>query len=451
MKKFECFVKISFEIKILTIFLTVFLFSAGNCNPPPPPPPPFEINIENISNPTPNLNDIYTIRWSYSLENRFEDHFVELQSLTFDGNLSRRFFGCPPPEFRPPELLGEPNDCTPEIQTAACPDNTTVFTNQCRFFRDTFTGPVIFSITAKDAQTGSWKRKSVTLKIPNSHFRTGLIQQSNQGYPQISGFATEVKQLEFLKYFAIYNRNGRDNVSIEDLNAPPFSALFAAERPFFGTSTRVEEALGFGFTLGRNFPILDPGFIETAEGQRYFGQRTHAEAVVFAGTIHLEGQVETKTIKTDTGEATITIVTQLPVSVTPQGGNTTSFFPSSALFIQIDLADSMLNTPPALEPMTVSNVRFGNRGQGLVMPTFGGEITPVVPTITQGQITLLRAVNNNPVGITNGDIPSAGVAFQLTRINGELLLPASVQITDISWRNVPAFADDSLETLLNQN
>jgi len=431
-------------LKLFLFVVALFVLTASNCNPPPPPPPNFEVNIDTISNPTPNLNDIYTITWSYSPAERLEDQWVELQSLTFDGQLSKRFLGCPPQEFRPPNLA-EPTDCAPDIQQGDCPPNTTTFTNQCRFFVGLFTGQVIFSITGKDSLTGQFKRQSVTLRIANSHFRTGSIETSNQGYPAVP----TAKSLDFMKYFAIYNDN-RDNVSIEDLNVQPFSSIFDAEKPFWASSTSVEEDERFGFILGRNFPILDPGFIETAAGQRYFGQRTHAAAVVYAGTIELSGNAETKELKTDDGTAVVTVVTQLPVTVTFQG-TTTSTFTQSVVFIQIDLADNLLNFTPAVEAMTPSNVKLGNQAQGLVMPTFGGEINPgVVPIIEAGQVTLIRAAVNG-VGSTTGQIPSAGVAFQITQANGDLLLPASAVIQNIDWLNVPAFVDSNLELLLGQN
>lgn len=430
----------------VSLGLTVIALALG-CNQPSPnpPPPPFEITITSISNPTPNLNESYQIEWAYSPNNRLDDQFAELQSLTLDGNISQKFFGCPPVEFRPSNLA-EPTDCGPQAEALSCPNDQAVFNNQCRLFVGRFSGPVIFSITARDRQTGSWARQSVTLKLPNSYFRAS-IQTSNDGYPRVALGSGEVKNLEFMKYFAIYHDDSR-NALVEELSVPPFNAVFAPGEPFFARSSRVEESQRFGFRLGSSFPVLDPGFLATNAGRPYVGVRTHADGLVFAGTIALDGTAETLPVKTANGEAKVTVVTQLPTTVT-QNGVSKRFFPQELLFIQVDWVSALTPSVPALAGMVAANVKLGNIGQGLVMPTFGGEIGPVTPSLaSDATITLFRGTPDNPVGFSNGDMAAAGVALQLTTRSGALLLPASAQLTAVSWRNVPAFSDDRLELLL---
>lgn len=421
------------------VFLSLLL---GGCPKDSlPTAAPFEINFTFVSNPNPNLNEEFSVEWDYSPANRIEDQFVELTSLTIDGNIGRKFFGCPPPEFRP-QGLPAPSDCG-ATEELACPNPQNLFTNKCRVFKDIFTGPVIFNLSAKDKLTHEWTRKSITLTLPNSFFRAG-IHTSNTGYPDFGLDQTAIKTLDFMKYFAIVN--AQDDNLIDGLCVKPFNELFAEGSPFFASSSSAFEKEHFVFRRGCLLPFLDVGFLETPAGQPYQG-RTHADAVIFAGTIKIDGFSQNKSIKTKQGAKEIAVLSPSLATV-DFGQNRRTTANENVLFIQIDLLHPLGNVIPAAASKVVSNVRLGNIGQGLVMPTFGGEFTDVTPTINQGDVQLFAPQGTDLVGGTSGAIHGAGVAFQITKVNGDSLLPASAQLQDISWEGVPVFLDNRLGPLL---
>lgn len=436
---------------IVAVLALMWATSGSGCQPDADPPVQFEVDITAVSDPTPNLNDLYRIEWTYSPAERFADQFVEVQGITIEGRVASTFFGCAPDEFVPPGTVQ--NDCDPGLDSAPCDGQ--VFTNTCRHFTRQFFGPVIFTITAQDAETGAWKREAVTLRIPDSHFRVGTITQSNAGYPDL-GFAGNVpKQIDFLKYFAVFNGDRAGNVAVRDLRTPPFdNALvggFDTTRTFFGSPTSALESERFGFAIGSLLPGLHPQFLDTPNGQRYRERGLgSADAVVVAVTIALDGLVETREVKSDDGETAVTVVTQGPITVTA-GGTTRSSFPRRVLMVQIDLGRSLQQIVPALEPMTATQVAFGNIEQGLVMPAFlvDDPVLPLVGFIENSDIVLLSgSVPGSPaVGFTTGSIPSSGVVFRATTAT-EPLLPISAGISDIDWAGVPAYADDRMEPLL---
>lgn len=417
----------------------LFLILASSCNPDPEPPAPFEITFDFVSDPSPALNSNYRIEWTYSDESRLADQYVELKSLTLEGQLASQFFGCPPVEFRP-EGLPEPGDCLPENQLA---DN--MFGNSDRAFVGTFTGPVVFNLVAQDELSGGWTRKSFVLLLPDSFFRTGPVELSNAGYPFLAAGASAVKGLEFMNYFGIYeNIDGSpgDGV-IDDLAQPPLSAFATGGPFFFASSSRPEEALSFGYQRGSSFPQLDAGFLETPVGQGFVEQRTHANAVVFAGTIYLGQNFEAVTVKTDAGDVSLPVFEKLPVGVQIGDGPRKNTFIDEVLFVQIDLRSSI---PIATATPLVSNVRFGNIGQGLVMCTFGCEFTPVTPSITNPQV-VVNPLGPGQVGTTGGSIDQAGVAFQVTTANGDFLIPAAATLDAITWQGVPFYEDTEFAAL----
>ena len=442
--------KIKFVLKIFLGLSLIFMVTGSGCNEPTEQES-FEINILSISEP--QLNELYRIEFEYTPEARMEDQFIEVQSLNFEGAISRKYFGCPPQSYLAPNTP-TPDDCGNEIEALDCPNDQRRFNNKCRAFEDVFTGPIIVSITAKDTQSNSYKRKSVILKRPNTHFKA-TIQPSNNGYPIMGDLAG--KPIEFFKYFGILNAR-RDGL-IDDLNEPPYSSTFMNDEPFFARSTKVEESESFGFERGRLFPILrngvpEPdnpdaakGFLATPQGLPYDGEKDFADLVVFAGTIALNGNYETKEEKTDEDEViNFTVVEQFPTTITSEG-TTSSFFQQKVLMTQIDLVYPLTNIMPAITPMIPSNIRFGNIQQGLIIPTFGGENSPLLNPSISSETDITHTRTNQDVTFINGNIPSAGVSFIITTAQNPLF-PISAELTNIDWQGVPVYPDDKLELLV---
>lgn len=399
---------------------------------PPPPPPPFELTITEVSNPTPALNESYSVRWRYSDDERLADQFVETESLTLSGGVLRRFFGCPPPEFRPPGLP-DPADCGPEVDQGECVTGG-FFTDSCREFAGTFTSPVRICVTARDQATGSWVRKSVVLRHPaSSHFTVGDVRTTDD-LPFKSS-----KGIEFTNFWAIRNSGAAAEIRADGLLSPRFGGAFSAARDYFATSLSPLPAERFGFSLGALFPALDVDFLRTADGQA-IGARTNVDAVVVAATILVDGAIEVVPVKTAVGEAEVPVVRQLPVTVT-EAGSTVRFFPQSVIFVSIDLADADPASAARIRPQRVCNARAGNLRSGLVMPTFGGG-TPLSPGLTSPAAELVTGIG--PVGASSGQIGEAGIAFMVTDPN---FRPVSAVLTNISWSGVPVFPDDQLELM----
>lgn len=221
--------------------------------------------------------------------------------------------------------------------------------------------------------------------------------------------------------------NAEDGI-IDALQVPELASVMPSNESFFGHSFSVEERDGFKFRLGSAFPILEPGFLSTAEGGQFLGKQLQSNMVVFAGKIAYDG-TETKDKKTSQSYRK----------------NITQF---ESLFAAIDIRTD------ANFRLFVSEITLGNVPQGLTVSVFHGDtlfrqMGQVLPN------TSFLIPQWGQTGEISGSIKASRLGFGVTTNNGRILTTplggvdvpgVYVEINNIEWL-VPHHHDSQLTGL----
>jgi len=397
-------------IKLIGIFttLTIGLLSllGSNHQGTFTPDPELNVKIVDVSNGTPSINESVIVTWDIENPDLLKTQGIRLVSLLIDGNLSTFYQGC---LSSYPEAVQA--NCLPEDQRAASLN---------------FRGPVTLIIDAED-ENGRISSSAVKLQLAGMSFKTNQLEFTNPGYPRFTGQLAELSEYEFDKAFGIYanvNQSSEENGRIDDLQQYP---VFEQDQAFFGLSWQPEETLQFGFRKGSAFPMLDVSFLETLALENRIWNSNHADLIIHAGTIALNGQVEW--LKTNGGDAKVYTMNEAS-NIEP-------------LFIQIDVRSTDQN-PTTLH---ISDIHVGNPAQGLVVSSYHGHLNPTSATNLTGEYDITFQEVGNAL-LSNGDIKGATTGFNVTTNNNQILSTVRTGVS-VLWSNIPLYPDNDLSALLS--
>jgi hypothetical protein len=357
------------------------------------------INSLSANLTTAHIGDNIVVRWNYANPGQLNNQSFRLLGLTINGI---------------------------SVQTQNLP-------REQREISFPFSGPVTVVITAQD-RGNRLTDAAFDINLASEYsFTMDGVRSSRLGYPRI-GEPTGGGEidLQFSQFFGVYevaDLDGNGNATIEDGvidGLAQFGRVLPPGESFFGHSFSVEERDQFGFRLGSGFPLLDPGYLLTADGSQFFGVRTTADIVVFAGKIAYDGR---------------------PARDRKSGlryrRNIGQFEP---LFATIDIRTDNQGIPH------VADVDLGNTNQGLTVSVFRGG------TLFRELGTTLVNYNVNQLGAVgeiSGSIKGSRLGFGVTRSNGTILTSmvggvevpgVFVNVNGIDW-NVPFHPDTNLSGL----
>ena len=367
--------------------------------------PDVGLTITDVSNGTPEIGETVSISWNFDNPDLLKVQGIRLVSLLIDGNLSTQYQGCL--SFYP-SIAQE--SCLPLEQRAVSLN---------------FNGPLTVIIDAED-ENGRVSSSAIKLQLANMSFKTTQLDFTNPGYPRFTGRIAELSNYGFDKAFGIYanySQSSDENGKIEDLLQYP---VFEPDQAFFGLSWRPDENIQFGYRSGSSFPMLDVSFLDTLNiGERIWNSN-HADMIIYAGTIALDGQVSS--LKTSGGDAKIYTM-DASSDIEP-------------FFIQIDVR----TTDQDPTTLHISDIHVGNPTQGLVLSSYHGHLNPTNATNLTGEGTINYAQAEN-VLLSNGDIKGATVGFNVTTINNDILGIVRAGLS-VQWSNIPLYPDDDLSALI---
>jgi hypothetical protein len=305
-----------------------------------------------------------------------------------------------------------------------------------------FDGPVTVVITATDKSNRQIDAAFDVRLDSDFRFRVGGVQETHPGYPRlgqrkfadvtVNGVTTPALDpaafdIDFTHFFGVYevvDAAGVEDGRIDGI-PPSLRQALPPSQDFFGRSFDVREALTppFRFTMGSAFPVLDPGFLLTAEGAQFVGVRTRCDAVAFAGKVAYDG-----TERRD------------PKTRLTYRKNVTTFEP---VFATVDLRSD------GAGDLHVADIDIGNANQGLVLSVFHGLVDGRfvgTTSVSYGGIDFL----GDP-GVLDGDIKGSRVGFGVTTASGEILTTGGLpgvfaDIASITW-HVPFLPDTNLSGL----
>jgi hypothetical protein len=242
--------------------------------------------------------------------------------------------------------------------------------------------------------------------------------------------------IDFTHFFGVYEVPSADEsgaLTVEDgiIDDVPNALLQALPRSqdFFGYSFDVHEAATppFRFRTGSAFPLLDPGFLLTAEGTQFVGVQTRSDVVAFAGKIAYDG---TQVRDRKTGLR--------------YRKNVALFEP---IFATVDLRSDANGT------LHVADVNLGNANQGLVLSAFHGATLGRFVGTTAVSYSGIQSLGDD--GELDGNVKAARVGFGVTTASGTVLtasldgveLPGVyADIDAIDW-HIPFHPDTNLSGL----
>ena len=397
------------------VFILLFLYSCCPpfCPPnPPQPSPELGLKIVDVSNPTPEIDETVIIRWDYDHPELLKIQAIRLISLLIDGNLFQEVQGCLPDGIRP-EGIPDTYPCLPLNQRAVS---------------FPFRGPVAVSIIGINEDNKVFE-KVVKLKLAGMLFKVNDMSFGVPGYPRFgSPGAQRIQNYEFDKAFGVYEEFLSDQAEDGKVNhfaQYPYTQIFAAGSPFFGSSNSPLERNNFDFIRGSSFPTLDPGFLDSEEGNQFWANRTHADGLLYAGTLVINGTREE--IKTPRGNIVV---------ITPTSGGFETFY------IQIDIR----STDDIPSRLLISDIHAGNPVQGLVLSTFRGHISSTGMPATTGEYLILMDNSGFPIGKCSGYVKNAVVGHNVTTTNEIYYLPAQ-GILNVEWANIPFYPDTDISGL----
>jgi hypothetical protein len=249
------------------------------------------------------------------------------------------------------------------------------------------------------------------------------------GYPRFGSLCSQrIQNYEFDKAFGVYEEAQSDQTEdgkINHFTQYPYTQIFADGWSFFGSSNSPLERDNFKFIRGSSFPVLDPSFLNSIEGNPFLGNRTHSDAVLYAGTLVINGTREE--LKTAKGNIVV---------ITPNFGSFESFF------IQIDIRST--NDSPSR--LFISDIHAGNPAQGLVLSTFRGHISSTGRPATTGEYLIQMDNSGFPIGKCTGYVKNAVVGFNVTTTNEIYYMPAQ-GVLNVEWSNIPFYPDTDISGL----
>jgi len=420
------------KIRFGLVSTVLLFFATSGCGPsgPPPSPPnaPF-LTITNITDDTPEIGSTVRVKWEYGEDvnpnnvPKLKNQVVQMISMTIDGSAFRETRGCFPEGFY--FLYGEaPGEC---------------IANSEREFEFTFNGPVMFRLVAfSDRDTigefGEYEVRAIRFTQPDMEFKVSVNPIQDDRYPGNFG---PTGNILFERAFGIYEvaTKGGDEDGIIDEFGPGtelgqlFPTVFDTldgqhlTPKVYGTSTKKEEADHFGFLKGGNFPLLQPSFLETPNAQTFRDTKTHADIVIFGGSLQFDGQ-QVATVKTDAGG-------NAPVMTSSN---------TSVLIVQIDVRSAPTDPPQ----WVIADLHVCNPSQGLVLSTYeGSQANGPAPSLGQNSVTVDTSHKTS-----GGTIKGAITGLDIITTGGTPFQPVQARV-DVDWSNIPLFPDNDLSGLKN--
>ena len=320
------------------------------------------------------IGDTVTIDWQYANPTKLSSQKMQIMSLTLAG-------------------ISTVEDTFPRAQ------RSTSFV---------FNGPITVVLTAVDRR-GRAINAAFDIQLDGQYgFKVSGVQQTPPGFPRwgqrvitstvngqrVSRIDPAAFDIDFAQFTGIYEvtDNGIEDGRIDALQIPALRNALPSANQFFAHSFSVSEADAFGFRAGSSFPLLEPGYLLTADGGQFVGQQTRADAVVFGGKIAYDGE-RVRDRKSHLGYRR----------------NVALFEP---IFACVDLRSD------AAGNLHVADVDLGNTNQGLVLSVFHGEtlFRHMGTTAVNYTVPALAAV-----GEISGSIKGSLVGFGVTTSGGDIL------------------------------
>jgi hypothetical protein len=401
--------------RIATVALTLLLATGCNEEGVFRPSPELAFSLVSSSDTEADIGQTVVVDWEYTDASQLRAQSVKLIRLSMAG-------------------LTTEEDALPRTQ------RSTSFP---------FDGPVTVVITATDRR-GRQIDAAFDVRLSSEyHFRMQGVVASRPGYPRLGQRQIAVDRtvrpprpvlsaaafdIEFTHFFGVYEVPSNDAAGqptvedgvIDDVPAALRQALPARD-DFFGHSFRVEEAQRFGVRFGSAFPLLDAGFLATAEGSQFAGVRTRADVVAFAGKVAYDGRSRRDR-----------------KSRLRYRSNVVTFEP---IFATIDLRSD------AAGQLHVADIDLGNGNMGLVLSAYHGFTTERFVGTTSVSYDGVEFYGDT--GELRGEIKGSRIGFNVTTSDGTILttnfggvdLPGVyAEIDTISWR-LPFLPDTDLSGL----
>jgi hypothetical protein len=362
---------------------------------------------------TPAIGEYVTITWEYYQPIGLSNQAVELLSFSFDGKTISAVSGCLPDNLRPEGVAaGQP--CMPKDK---------------RSIKFKFLGTTSFCIFAIST-SGQIEHPCGTLHTRDLSF-TGELRFFELGYPlydgeiDTSGPLPYTAQVNFDKAYGIYQdpkvaiEDGQIDQLTDESITSELESFFSPDRPYFGSSTDINENQHFGFSLGSQFPVLQPAFFDSPDGKLFASEnvddRHFANYVIFAGVIPFPGTVD------KTSNVGIPVI-NVPIGYIPK-----------PFFVQIDIVTGK-------GKIYISDTHMGCIPQELVLSTFPGfPYGNGAPNIPEYELSISD-------GSSSGRIKDARLAFNVITDSGAAFTPLLAGM-DLNWDHIPLYLDSNIKSL----
>lgn len=279
----------SWRLVILLAIMAVSPFIVG-CPPgPTPTPEPAELFFKKITvtKTRANIGDQITFHWEYVHPELLEKQWVEVMSLTIQGQLFRRIEGCSPET---------PNQECMETDRPEGYSRSLVFE-----------GPVTVVIWAKSrGENGKVINAAFDILLDGGYFKANVAAYRmvddvlNTTYPRLNLPADgSSRWIEFPVFFGIYEDVGNNPTGREDTLVSQLANVLPQDSAFLGRSYNPNPANAFGFKVGCKFPIMAADYLFNSadavdqSAGRTFQQMGYvsADAMLVAAKIMYSGNV----------------------------------------------------------------------------------------------------------------------------------------------------------------
>ncbi|HEY9839958.1 MAG TPA: hypothetical protein V6D23_05875 [Candidatus Obscuribacterales bacterium] len=353
--------------------------------------------------------------WAYENEEKLKSQWMEITSLTIQGNM----FRC---------VQGRPVDSQGNLEERF--ENNAVMPVDARASSFRFTGPVTVLIGAEDKQ-GHVTKAAVDVTLRDSFLRVTVEPTGNLAHPRGVFSFGKPETLDFPVFFSSYDNTPRPEAPdgiIQTFKELGFPIDFAT--PFFARSTTSHpptqrDRPGYGFELGYTFPSLDARYTSSPDGMSQsflFGSR--ADTVLLGGKLSYHGQAS------------------LPSKIST-GAQTGSELVIEPIFFEIDFRSESDGD------LHVTDMHLGNASEGFVASAFanttsGNLIVQPIPHTSYDVAAGDHQLGTFTATLSSASRPMALLAHNTDDSDATEVL---INVNQVSWQNVPFYSDDNLKGL----